>query len=175
MRILSITSPDLSNGLGCRITVWVAGCSHKCPGCHNKFAWNYDIGDDLSNDVIRQKICDTLEKELDKPYIKGVTFSGGDPLDQPNDRLEYLLALVKGIKEKYGDTKDIWIYSGDTYENLIKDELKQEILFYCDILVDGPFIQEKMAHNIPFRGSSNQRIIDIKESINKNTIIEMGL
>lgn len=177
MRILSITSPDLSNGIGCRVTVWVAGCSHCCPGCHNKFAQNYSIGDDLSDDTVRKNIYNAIEQELDKPFIQGITFSGGDPLDQPHDRLEELCALVDYIRDKYGDTKDIWIYSGDTYENLIKDELKFRILMCCDVLVDGPFIQSQQKVGLPFRGSDNQRIIDIQNTLkhNNSKIIEVEL
>lgn len=172
MRILSITSPDLSNGIGCRVTVWVAGCSHKCPGCHNQFTWNYNIGDDISETETAIEIIQAIKDQLDKPYIAGITFSGGDPLDQNTESLNQLLTLIKAIKEDYPE-KNIWIYSGDIFENLIKNELKKQILSYCDILVDGPFVREKQKIGLPFRGSDNQRIIDIKKSINTNNIIEV--
>lgn len=174
MRILQITSPDLSNGLGCRVTIWVAGCTHKCPGCHNQHTWDYNIGADLSDTENVIEIISTLKEQLDKPYIAGITFSGGDPLDQTDESLNQLLNLIKIIKEDYPD-KNIWIYSGDTYENLIKHPTKQCILNYCDILVDGPYKQEYKKHGLPFRGSDNQRIINLQQSLLTDKVVEVEL
>ena len=175
MRILSITSPDLSNGLGCRLTIWVSGCTHKCPGCHNPHTWNYNIGADLSDTETVIEIISSIKEQLDKPYIDGVTFSGGDPLDQNDESLQQLLTLIKAIKEDYPN-KNIWIYSGDVFEELIKSDIKKQILSYCDVLVDGPFIREKQQIGLPFRGSDNQRIIDITKTIdNKYNVVEVEL
>lgn len=175
MRILSITSPDLSNGLGCRATIWVSGCTHKCPGCHNPHTWDYNIGADLSDIDNVIEILSSIKDQLDKPYIDGITLSGGDPLDQNDDSLRQLLSLVKAIKDDYPN-KTIWIYSGDIFENLIKNELKLQILGYCDILVDGPFIQSQQKVGLPFRGSDNQRIIDLHSTLkHKSKIIEVEL
>ena len=132
MRILSITGPDLSNGIGNRITIWVSGCTHKCPGCHNANAHDYNIGTDISIEDNYNKIYDLIITNLNKPYIKGITLSGGDPLDQSDENTKVLIKLVKQIKNNFPD-KDIWIYSGDVFENLIKNPYKRELLKLCDI------------------------------------------
>ena len=162
MRILSITGPDLSNGIGNRITIWVSGCTHKCPGCHNANAHDYNIGTDISIEDNYNKIYNLIVTNLNKPYIKGITLSGGDPLDQSDENTKVLIKLVKQVKDNFPD-KDIWIYSGDVFENLIKNPYKYELLKLCDILVDGPFIKEKQKTGLSFRGSDNQRIITLKE------------
>ena len=164
MRILSITGPDLSNGIGNRITIWVSGCTHKCPGCHNANAHDYNIGTDISIEDNYNKIYNLIITNLNKPYIKGITLYGGDPLDQSDENTKVLIKLVKQIKNNFPD-KDIWIYSGDVFENLIKNPYKRELLKLCDILVDGPFIKEKQKTGLPFRGSDNQRIIELKNKL----------
>ena len=164
MKILSITGPDLSNGIGNRITIWVSGCTHKCPGCHNANAHDYNIGTDISIEDNYNKIYNLIITNLNKPYIKGITLSGGDPLDQSDENTKVLIKLVKQIKNNFPD-KDIWIYSGDVFENLIKNPYKRELLKLCDILVDGPFIKEKQKTGLPFRGSDNQRIIELKNKL----------
>lgn len=150
-----ITVPDIANGIGCRVVLWISGCNHKCVGCHNKETWNYNHGKLFNDDT--KKI---LYKWLDKSYIKGLTLSGGDPLDRNNGELLEVLNLCKEIKEKYPN-KDIWIYTGYTFEEL--NELQREVLNYCDILVDGPYMEKLRDLSLPFRGSSNQRIINLKE------------
>lgn len=164
MKILSITGPDLSNGLGNRITIWVSGCTHKCPGCHNSHAWDYNIGTDINIEDNFNKIYKLIESELNKPYIQGITLSGGDPLDQSDENIQVLIKLIENIKQKFPE-KDIWIYSGDVFENLIKNKYKKQLLKLCDVLVDGPFIKEQQKVGLPFRGSDNQRIIKLKEKI----------
>lgn len=164
MRILSITGPDLSNGIGNRITIWVSGCTHKCPGCHNSNAHDYNIGTDISIEENFNKIYNLIIGNLNKPYIKGITLSGGDPLDQSDENTKVLTNLVKKIKDNFPN-KDIWIYSGDVFENLIKNKYKHELLKLCDVLVDGPFIKEQQKTGLPFRGSDNQRIIMLKNKI----------
>lgn len=150
-----ITAPDIANGVGCRVVLWISGCNHKCVGCHNKETWNYTHGTLFDDDTKK-----TLYKWLDKSYIKGLTLSGGDPLDRNDDELLEVLNLCKEIKEKYPN-KDIWIYTGYTFEEL--NESQKEILNYCDILVDGPYMEKLRDLSLPFRGSSNQRIINLKE------------
>lgn len=167
MNVLTLTTPDIENGLGCRVTVWVAGCNRRCPGCHNPHTWDYNQGKRL----LSVEVLLPIFTELDKDYIQGITISGGDPLDQDEDSLRDLLYFVKVIKTKF-PYKDIWIYSGGIYEELIKNETIQDILLWCDVLVDGPFIQEKKVLDLPFRGSTNQRIIDLKKSF-LNTIVEI--
>lgn len=154
MKYLSITYPDIENGPGCRVTLWIPGCGHKCPGCHTPWTHDYNAGSDFTQDEF-DKICEMLDKD----YISGLTISGGDPLMQPDDVLIDLLQLVHDIKEKY-PYKDIWLYTGYTYEQL--KDIQLEVLDYIDVLVDGPFNVDLKDTTIPFRGSTNQRIIDIK-------------
>ena len=167
MRILNITSPDVNNGAGFRVTLWVAGCSHHCKGCHNPETWNYKQGKTL-RDVRKD-----LFEQLDKQYIQGITLSGGDPLAQSKISLIQLYFLLRKIKRKFPH-KDIWIYSGYTYEEIMQDSFKKLVLSVCDVLVDGPYKYSLRDTSLAFRGSSNQRIIylnDYKERLdNKEDI-----
>ena len=155
MRYVKVTSPDINNGTGCRVTVWVAGCSHCCKGCHNPQTWDYNQG--------VEDVWDELMEKLSLPYIKGVTFSGGDPLSQSDANLKQLLVLIGRIKTTFPD-KDIWLFTGDVYEEAIQNPLKSAIINECDVLVDGPFKLYLRDTSLAFRGSSNQRIILINEN-----------
>jgi len=158
LRILDITAPDINNGNGIRVTLWVAGCTHKCKGCHNSWTWNYEQGKVLSKEF--NNICDKLGEWLKKDYVEGLTISGGDPLDQSNESLYELNSLLRWVKLNY-PKKNIWLYTGYVYEELNK--VQKEVLEYVDVLVDGPFIEEKKSYMCPFRGSTNQRIIHIEQ------------
>ena len=138
-----------------RITVWIAGCTHRCKGCHNPWTWNYNQGKDFISE--QDEILNKLSDWLSRDYVDGITFSGGDPLDQNITALKELMLLVKWIKRNY-PSKTIWVYTGYVYEEL--SEYQKEILELCDVLVDGPYKEElrDIAH-CPFRGSTNQRIL----------------
>ena len=153
MKYSEITYPDVNNGEGCRVTLFVSGCSHRCKGCHNPETWNFDFGKDFNDDV-KIRLFDIVSK----PYIKGLTLSGGDPLDSYDDVLE----LVKEFRNRFGETKDIWVYTGYVIDDLLNLN-KEEILEYVDVLVDGEYIEEQRDVSLAFRGSKNQRIIKIKE------------
>ena len=146
MKIQSITHPDVNNGLGFRVTIWVSGCVHHCKGCHNPETWDFNSGRDFTDDD-KKKIFSLLEK----PYIKGVTFSGGDPLCSYKD----VLSLARELKEKY-PSKDIWIFTG--FEFKFVEEHFGEILNYVDYMVDGKFVEEERDISLAFRGSKNQNI-----------------
>lgn len=148
MNISGISYPDVNNGLGCRVTLWVSGCSHHCKGCQNKETW-----DKKSGRVFSKEDKDKLFEILSKPYIKGLTLSGGDPLDS----FDEVLQVVKEIRETFGSTKDIWLYTGYTLEKINNSE-KKEILPYINYLVDGPFELDKRDITLKFRGSTNQII-----------------
>ncbi len=150
MRFHKITYPDTNNGLGCRVTLWVSGCSHHCKGCHNKETWCFNSGR-VFDDNYKQKLFDILSL----PYIKGLTLSGGDPLDSYDD----VLNLLKEMKEKFGDGKDVWLYTGYTMEELFNNGYK-EILYYVDYVVDGQYDYKKRDVSLAFRGSSNQTIYE---------------
>lgn len=157
MNVLDITSPDVNNGTGFRVTLWIAGCSRRCKGCQNPQTWNYKQGYSI------KKVWNKLKPAVEKSYIQGLTISGGDPFDQSNKNLFELYLFLKKFK-KYYPEKDIWIYSGDVYENLQKNWIKRKILSLCNILVDGPYNFRLRDTSLPFRGSSNQRIIDLREN-----------
>ena len=155
MKILNITSPDVNNGTGFRVTLWIAGCSHHCRGCHNPESWDYNQGKPLRE--VRKDLFD----KLDKSYIQGLTLSGGDPLAQSRRNLLELYFLLRRIKKKFPN-KDIWIYSGYTHEEILQDKFKKLVLSQCDVLVDGLYKYALRDTSLPFRGSSNQRIIYLK-------------
>lgn len=148
MNISGISYPDVNNGLGCRITLWVSGCSHHCKGCQNKETWDKKSGRVFSKED-KEKLFDILSK----PYIKGLTLSGGDPLDS----FDEVLQVVKEIRDTFGSTKDIWLYTGYTLEQINNSE-KKEILPYINYLVDGLFELDKRDITLKFRGSTNQII-----------------
>ena len=148
MRFHNITYPDVNNGEGCRVTLWVAGCTHHCKGCHNPQTWSFKSGREFTEDI-KNKLYNVLKL----PYIKGITLSGGDPLDSFDDIFE----LVRDIKNSFND-KDIWLFSGYTLED-IQNSDKNIILEYIDVLVDGEFKEELKDLTLKFRGSSNQRIL----------------
>ncbi len=141
------------NGDGLRVVLWVSGCSHRCKGCHNRITWDPDDGL-LFDREAKQEIF----HELDKPYISGLTLSGGDPLF-PGNR-SCIASLVKEVKEKYPH-KTIWLYTGYTWEEISGLSLLQ----YVDILVDGKYIESLKDTKLHWRGSSNQRIIDVKKQM----------
>lgn len=170
LHIKAITSPDVNNGLGCRVTVWVSGCRHQCQECHNPDTWNYFQGKTLKeewHDNIRT--IDYILELCDHDYIRGITISGGDPLMQSTNAIGDLAWLLIKFKEQYPN-KDVWIYTGCTYEKLDK-MTKVMVDNYCDVLVDGLYDKSKRDITLPFRGSYNQRIIDIKETVEFGSVV----
>ena len=159
LRILDITAPDINNGNGVRVTLWVSGCTHKCKGCHNSWTWNYNQGKIFAEDS--DEILNKLSNWLSRDYVDGLTISGGDPLDQDKNTLFELKQIVNWVKTNF-PSKTIWIYTGYTYEEL--NEYQLAVIENIDVLVDGPYKEElrDIAH-CPFRGSTNQRIIYIKD------------
>lgn len=141
------------NGDGLRVVLWVAGCSHCCKGCQNPLTWDPD-GGLLFDEDAKQEIFE----QLDKSYISGITFSGGDPLHDAN-RLD-VKNLMMEIKEKYPD-KTIWMYTGDSWENIYQYQLLQ----YVDVVVDGEFVAELRDQKLLWKGSSNQRVIDVRKTL----------
>lgn len=157
MKIRAITTSDVANGPGFRVVVWVAGCKHNCPGCHNPELQDYNTGYELTTEI-KHKIY----TELSRPEIQGITFSGGDPLYQTPQVLTEISNLINEIKYKFPD-KDIWLYTGFKFEDVINDTYKWRIIDKVDVLVDGPYEEDKRNVMLAFRGSANQRIINIKE------------
>lgn len=167
LNYIEIYKTDTTNGVGIRVVLWTAGCSHHCKECHNPQTWNPEAG---------QLFDETAEKELfqalSKPFIRGITFSGGDPLYSGN--ISEVLRLIKKIRKELPN-KDIWLYTGFVYEDIFNSNepdmlIRQEIINSIDILIDGPFIIDKKDLRLDWRGSSNQRIIDIPKTIKNKEI-----
>ncbi len=160
MNYHNITKDDMLNGDGLRAVLWVAGCNHACNECQNPITWDPD-GGLLFDDSAKKELFEILDRD----YISGVTFSGGDPLF-PGNRDE-ITKLAKEIKDKY-PTKTLWLYTGYLF-----DEIKDlEVVKYLDIIVDGPFMIDKKNNQAKWKGSDNQRVIDVKRTISEGGIHE---
>lgn len=156
IRVLDILEDTMVDGPGFRTSIYCAGCGHHCPGCHNPQSWNFDGGREMSTEEIMKII------EAD-PYAN-VTFSGGDPMYQAVGFAE----LAREIHKR--TNKDIWCYTGFTFESLINHD-QRELLEQIDVLVDGPFIEKLRDTDLLFRGSSNQRLIDVQSSLYECKIV----
>ena len=148
MNYIKITKNDIANGPGVRVTLWVSGCSLRCKGCHNPQTWDFNAGKPFNQDALNELLA-----ALDKSYVQGLTLSGGNPLDSGPE----ILSICKQVKEKF-PTKDIWLYSGYTFEEINDKAVGEFILEYVDAVVDGPYIEEQRNIALKFRGSDNQHI-----------------
>ena len=153
MNYANIYRADIANGQGFRVSLFVSGCARNCKGCFNKEAQDPSFGKPF-DDKAKQKIF----KELEHDWCRGVSLLGGEPLSKLSDNRKTVIAFAKEVKEKFS-TKDIAIWSGYTLEEIQADDTMKDILKYVDVLVDGPFVESKKDLSLPFRGSSNQRIL----------------
>jgi anaerobic ribonucleoside-triphosphate reductase activating protein len=166
----TIKKTDIANGSGVRVSLFVSGCTHHCKGCFNPETWNFGYGKPFTKETEEE-----LLKALSQSYINGLSLLGGEPMEPDNQRV--LLPFVKRFKELFPQ-KDIWCYTGYDYEKeLLCDsrarcECTDELLSYIDVLVDREFIEELKDISLQFRGSSNQRIIDVKASIASGTVCD---
>ena len=159
MRYHNITKDDMLNGDGLRVVLGVAGCSHCCRECQNPQTWDPNGGIPFD-----QAAREELFEQLGKTYISGVTFSGGDPLHKNN--ITEITRLAKEIREKFPD-KTIWLYTGSSWESI----QKEEIVRYLDVCVDGEFIVEQKDTSLKWKGSANQRVIDVKKTLAAGKVV----
>ena len=171
MNYADIKKVDVANGEGVRVSFFVSGCNHHCKGCFNECAWDFNYGNKFTDENI-----DEVINYLNHDHIEGLTLLGGEPLEYVNQ--EGILPLVKRVKEKFPN-KNIWCYTGFDFEKdvvgkMSKDnETTKELLNYIDVMVDGKFEEDKKNLKLKFRGSSNQRIIDVKESLKEHRVVQI--
>lgn len=152
MNYHKITKADIANGTGVRVVLWVSGCEHYCKDCHNPQTWDYSSGVHFNDETLNE-----LRAALEPDYISGLTLSGGDPL-APANRTQ-VSHILKRVKELFPN-KTIWLYTGYNW-----DEIKAfDLIQYIDVIVDGEYVSDKRDITLPWRGSSNQRVIDVKKS-----------
>lgn len=169
MNYATIKTHDVANGEGIRISLFVSGCTHHCKGCFNKEAWDFEYGT-LYTKETEQYIIDALSPS----YISGLSLLGGEPFEPQNQTT--VLSLIKRVRQEYPE-KDIWCYTGYDFEDdilsgkLSDQSITAQMIENIDILVDGKFIEEKKSLNLRFRGSSNQRIIDVKKSLKEGKTV----
>lgn len=174
MNYHDITIDDMLNGDGLRVVLWVSGCSIRCFNCQNPQTHSFNSGIPFTDETVQELLDD-----LSQPYISGLTLSGGHPLEPQN--LETIYKIIKTVKEKFPD-KTIWLYTGYTWEEIFDKEEKYEnlevngispldIVKYCNILVDGRYEENNRDISLAWRGSSNQRVISIQESLNQGKVV----
>lgn len=173
MNYHNITHDDMNNGDGLRAVLWLSGCYHHCKNCQNPQTWNPNSGIPFDASAKQE-----LFNELSKDYISGITFTGGDPLHKNN--LKEVYNLILEIKKKF-PTKTIWLYTGYTFDQCILEpamisgnDLKlkrRNIVEICDVLVDGEYIEEQRDITLKWRGSKNQRVINIPETLKQNKVV----
>ena len=169
MNYATIKNCDIANGPGVRVSLFVSGCSHRCPGCFNREAWDYDFGKPFTQETVDQILA-----MLAPAYVKGLTLLGGEPFDPRNQAA--VVELLRQVKAKYPE-KSIWAFSGYLFDRDILSgklgdwEITKEYLSYLDVLVDGPFIEAKKNLSLRFRGSENQRLIHVPASLAAGEVI----
>lgn len=169
MNYAAIKKCDIANGPGVRVSLFVSGCTHRCKGCFNEVAWDFNYGTPFTQETV-----DMILKMLEPAHIRGITLLGGEPFEPQNQGP--LLDLVRQIKGKYPH-KSVWAFSGYMFDKDILSgrlgpwEITRELIGYLDVLVDGPFVEAKKDLSLRFRGSSNQRLIDVPASIESGTVV----
>ena len=169
MNYATIKPRDIANGPGVRVSLFVSGCTHRCKGCFNEIAWDFNYGEPFTQDTI-----DQILTMLEPDYVSGITLLGGEPLEPQNQ--QPIVELLRKIKDQMPQ-KSIWAFSGYLFDRdmltgrLGDPEVLSEYLSYLDVLVDGPFVEAKKDLRLRFRGSQNQRLIDVKKSLQSGQIV----
>ena len=169
MNYATIKNCDIANGPGVRVSLFVSGCTHRCPGCFNEVAWDFNYGTPFTQETV-----DSILEMLKPDYVKGLTLLGGEPFEPQNQPA--IVDLLRQIKAKLPQ-KSIWAFSGYLFDKDIlawrlgPREITEEYLSYLDVLVDGPFVEAKKNLNLRFRGSENQRLIDVPASLARGEVV----
>lgn len=156
MKLSNIKYFCTTNGDGFRTAVFVSGCNIHCSGCFNKKAWDFNFGFELNDEIIN-KILTSIDNE----YISGLSILGGEPMDVNNQ--EGVMKIIQAFRNKFGETKDIWMWTGYYHENVPHTEYTEQILSNIDVLIDGPFIAEESDIRLKYKGSKNQNVIKMKK------------
>lgn len=157
MKYADIRPCDIADGPGVRVALYVSGCSRRCPGCHNQAAQAFDYGKPFTQNTIEELLL-----LVASPYCAGLSILGGEPME--GDNRATVIALCKEVKERFPE-KDIWMWTGYTYEELLADEMAREIFSHIDYVVDGPYIEAQRDLSLAFRGSANQRILKLHPAV----------
>lgn len=165
MNYASILKCDIANGPGFRTSLFVCGCLRKCPGCFNQEAQDQNYGK-----IFDERAREKLFKEMSMEYCKGLSLLGGDPMSKLGDIRKTVIDVCRESKERFPE-KDIWMWTGYTFEELLEDDTAKEVFRYVDVVVDGPFIESLKDVNLVWKGSSNQRVIDIKKTIETGNVV----
>lgn len=171
MRYAKIERNSIANGTGVRVVLWCQGCSMHCKGCHNEQTWDFSGGFEFDEQAKK-----LIYKELRKRWVAGITISGGHPLEPEN--ADECLSLIKEIRTKF-PKKTVWLYTGRTLDNVFEDthnpiyQIYREIVSLCDVVVDGCYIEDERNIGLKWRGSSNQRVIDVKKTLLEGRVIEI--
>lgn len=169
MNYATIKNCDIANGPGVRVSLFVSGCTHRCPGCFNEVAWDFEYGEPFTEETIQ-----TILNMLKPAHIRGLTLLGGEPFEPQNQ--PSIVQLLRRVKKAFPG-KSIWAFSGYLFDKDIlawrlgPREITEEFLSYLDVLVDGPFIQAKKNLSLRFRGSENQRLIDVPATLKTGEIV----
>ena len=169
MNYATIKNCDIANGPGVRVSLFVSGCTHRCPGCFNEVAWDFEYGEPFTEQTIEMII-----KMMEPAHIKGLTLLGGEPFEPQNQPA--LVELLRRVKSAYPQ-KSVWAFSGYLFDKdilawrLVDREVTEEFLSYLDVLVDGPFILAQKNLSLRFRGSENQRLINVPESLRRGEVV----
>ena len=174
MNFGEIKNCDIANGLGCRVSLFVSGCTHHCKGCFNAQTWDFNFGEKFTEKT-ENYILDLLKPS----YIRGLSLLGGEPFEPENQKV--LLPFLKKVKSLFPD-KTVWCYSGYLFEEIVGEkkarcttDISKEMLSLIDVLVDGRFIESQKDIRLKFRGSSNQRIIDVQNSLKDGKIVDFEI
>lgn len=168
MHYATIKNCDIANGPGVRVSLFVSGCTHHCKGCFNEVAWDFNYGEPFTRQTV-----DLILNMLEPDYIRGLTLLGGEPFEPQNQGP--IVELLRQVRNRFPQ-KSIWAFSGYLFEQIQSGklgdpEITREYLSYLDVLVDGPFIEEKKNLSLRFRGSENQRLIDVPATLKEGKVV----